>query len=167
MFGKKKAAESQEDLDFELRAACRSGNTNEVRRLLAAGANVHTKNDDTLRMTAFLGDVETMKVLLEAGADPHLHEDWALRVAQGRGDIEPLRLIRDAIKKQDAQREKERLELERQPNPLLTGTGLTLAEFRPVDIENLLREAIAEQEQMHCPARAGAPGRDYVPLPQL
>ena len=69
-------------------------------------------------------------------------------------------------KRQQAARELRRLELERERNPLLAGTDLTIAKSGTGDIQTLLRKAIAEQEQMQCPARAGAPRSDYIPLPQ-
>jgi hypothetical protein len=162
----KKKQKSQERLDWKLVLAICHSKIDEVKQLLAVGANVHTDHDVPFHWAAVGGDVEMMKVLLEAGADVHQRGDWALRVAQNRGCTEQLQVVRDAIKKQDAQREKERLELERQRNPLRAGTGLTFAESRPEDMEILLRDAMAEQEQMLCPSRAGAPGREYAPLPQ-
>jgi hypothetical protein len=163
----KKKQKSQERLDWKLVLAICHSKIDEVKQLLAVGANVHTDDDVPFHWAAVGGDVEMMKVLLEAGADVHQRGDWALRVAQNRGCTEQLQVVRDAIKKQDAQREKERLELDRQQNPLRAGTGLTFAESRPEDIEALLRQAMADQEQMGCPNRPRAPGREYVPLPPL
>ena len=163
----KKKQKSQERLDWKLVLAICHSKIDEVKQLLAAGANVHADHDVTFHWAAVVGNVDMMKVLLEAGADVHQRGDWALRVAQNRGSTEQLRVVRDAIQKQDAQREKERLELERQRNPLRAGTGLTFAESRPEDIEALLRQAMADQEQMGCPNRPRAPGREYVPLPPL
>ena len=162
----KKKQKSQERLDWKLVLAICHSKIDEVKQLLAVGANVHTDDDVPFHWAAVGGDVEMMKVLLEAGADVHQRGDWALRVAQNRGCTEQLQVVRDAIKKQDAQREKERLELERQRNPLRAGAGLTFVESRPEDMEVLLRDAMAEQAQMRYPARAGAPGRECVPLPQ-
>jgi len=159
MFGKR----TQECLDRELGRATWNGDASRVKRLLAEGANVHAGDDYALHIAAYLGHVETIKALLEAGADVHQCKDWALRMAQNCGHTEQLQVVRDAIQKQDALRAKGRLEFERQRNPLLAGTGLTLAESRPEDLEALLREATDEQEQMGCPR---APPRQYVPLPQ-
>jgi hypothetical protein len=132
MFWKK----SQKRLDFDLWWSAWHGYTDDVRKSLAAGANVHAS------------------------------DDAALQWAEDHDRKETVRVLREAIEMQDAQAPKEKLELERQRNPLLAGTGLRLAEYGPKDIETLLREAMAEQEQVRCPARAGALRRDYLPFPQ-
>ena len=165
MFGKKKP--TQEYLDSSLCWAAYRGKARRVKNLLAAGANVHANQDDALHSAVCSGDVETMKVLLEAGADVHQGQDWALWRAQIRHDTEALKVVREAINRQDNQRERERRELEQQRNPLRVGTGLTFAKFGPGDMDALLREAVAEQEQMQYTARPRAPGRDYVLLPRL
>jgi hypothetical protein len=96
-----------------------------------------------------------------AGASVHDEVyDYALLIAAVGGHRQTVNVLRNAIKKQNAQR----LELERQQNPLFAGTGLTLAEFRPQDLDALLQEAT--EEQMRGPACAGGQGREYVPLPQ-
>jgi len=144
MFGIKWKLWKQEDLDYGLWSSARDGDVYWVERLLAEGANPHWQHDAALR---------------DAGFGCH---DYVVNV------------LRAAIKKQDAQREierleleRQRLELERQQSALHADTGLTFAKSGPKDIDALLREATAEQEQMRYPARAGAPGRDYIPLPQL
>lgn len=86
---------------------------------------------------------------------------------QSRCNVEQLQVEWEVIEKQGVQREEERLELERQHNPMLAGTGLTFVEPRPEDIDALMREATAEQEQMRFPGRAGVPGRYYIPLPRM
>jgi hypothetical protein len=164
MFGQKKP--TQEDLDSSLRWAAHDGKTRKVEKLLAAGAKVHPTDDFGFRWAVWFGHTEIMKLLLEAGADVHQCDDWALRFARIAGDNEQLQVVQEAIRKQDARREKDRLELERQRNPLRAGTGLTFAEFRPEIIDALLLEATAEQEQMRSPTRERSPAMDYVPLPQ-
>jgi Ankyrin repeats (3 copies) len=118
------------------------------------------KLDGRLIDTASNGDTEEVRKLLADGADVHAVDDFALRWAVRQGHTETVKVLQEAITKRDAQRVNETLELERQRNPLLAGTGLTFAESRPEDIEALLREAMAEQD------RPGGPAdRDYVPLP--
>jgi hypothetical protein len=153
-----------DDLDDRLIDAAQHGNTKAVQKLLAAGANLHAKNDDALAAAACFGHTKMVKMLLTVGANVHASDDFALHIAVGNGHTETADVLRNAIM-QDAKRERERAELERQRNPLLTGTGLTFAESRPEDMEILLREAIAEQ--MRCPTRPRAPPKEYVPLPQL
>ena len=104
--------------------------------------------------------------VLAAGADVHTQHDAARRDAYNFGHIETIAAIEEGIQKQDAQREKDRLELERQQNPLRAGTGLTFCGDQAEGYEALLREAMAEQEQMGSPTRPRAPPREYVPLPQ-
>jgi hypothetical protein len=126
---------------------------------------VRANDDRALQNAVFSGDIETMKVLLQAGADVHQGGDLALWMAQIRRNAEQLQVVREAIRQQDTRREQQAHELERQRNPLKAGTGLTFVHSRPEDMENLLREKIAEQEQMRHPTRA-ALCRDHVTLPQ-
>jgi hypothetical protein len=88
-------------------------------------------------------------------------------IGRSRSGVEQLPVTWEAIGKQDAQSERDTLELERKRNPMLASTGLRLVKSRPEDVEPLLREAEAEQEQMRFPSRAGARRRDYLPLPQV
>jgi hypothetical protein len=164
MFRKK--TPTQEDLDYCLRWAAHDGKTRKVEKLLATGAKVHPTNDFGFHWAVWFRYTEIMKLLLEAGVDVHQNDDYALRHTRLTGNHERLQIVQEAIRKQNARREKERLELERQQNPLLAGTGLTFAEFRPENIDALLREATAEQEQIGRPTRAGVPDREYIPLPK-
>jgi hypothetical protein len=167
VFGRTKRQRTQEWLDRKLRRAAWGGDTDEVKMLLTAGANVHADDDYALNIAAYFGHVSTMKELLEAGANVHQGGDWALWLAQIRHSTEQLQVVRDAIEKQDALRAREKLERERQENPLNAGVQLSMTEVGPATVETLLREAIEAQGQMRCPARGGAPRRDYIPLPQL
>lgn len=168
MFRKKKP--TQLDLDCDLVDAAFWRRPWDVRKLVAAGANVHYDNDSAWEYAVANHDTGTMRILLEAGVDVHQHEDLALRHTNRYGccSNDFLQLVRDAISKQDAQREKEKLkreedkaELERERNPLLAGAGFTFMKFTPEDMKALLREAIDVQS-----AHPRAPGRDHIPLPQ-
>jgi len=160
MFGRKK---SQERLDWELWWSAGYGYTDDVKKLLAAGANPSAGYNAALRRAASHYHTETVKVLQEAinKQDTQRRNEWNCDTERG------LEAVDTFINKRDAQRAKEKLELETQRNPLLTGSGLTIPKYGPDDMETLLREATAGQEQMRFPTRAGALGRDYIPLPQL
>lgn len=77
-----------------------------------------------------------------------------------------LEAVHELWRRMDAQQVEEKLEVERQQNPLRAGTGLTHAKYKPEDMEVLLREAKEEQEQMRNPSRPRAPPREYIPFPQ-
>jgi hypothetical protein len=155
--------DEQKNLDDRLIDAAQHGKTKAVQKLLAAGANVHAKNDCALAGAACFGRTETALVLHAAGASVHDEiYDYALLIAAAGGHRQTVDVLRNAIKKQNAQR----LELERQQNPLFAGTGLTLAKHGPEDMEALLREATEEQERMGTLFRTGMPSRGYIPLPQ-
>ena len=172
MFGRKKKSpqEIQHDLDctlFRASGSCGSGGDwRTVKEVLAAGADVHAQDDRALREAVYSRHTTVVETLIEAGANVLVCKDGLLWLAERYDDRELRRTVLAAIQTQEAQREKERLELERQRNPLRAGAGLTFVESRPEDMEVLLRDAMAEQAQMRYPARAGAPGRECVPLPQ-
>ena len=173
----------QISLNNGLIEAAKCGDTKKVEALLASGADVHAGNDDALGWAAFWGHTETVKVLLAAGADVHAQGGKSMIWAAKRDCTETVHILQTAIKDQEARR----LELERQQNALLTGTGLTFAESRPEDMDALLREAMAEQSlsvsalaldvslpsqllgqpELAQPGRAGQPkGREYIALPR-
>jgi hypothetical protein len=146
--------DEQKNLDNRLFRAAQRGKTKAVQKLLAAGANLHANQEAALDLAACFGQTKMVKMLLTLGANVHASDDGALHAAVESGHTVTADVLRNAIM-QDAQREQERAELERQRNPLLTGTGLTFAESRPEDIEALLREAI--EEQVRYPTRPRAP----------
>jgi ankyrin repeat protein len=124
--------------------------------LLTAGADVNAWDDRALYYAAYWGHTETVKVLLASGANVHADHDMALHWAAQNGHTETVKVLQEAIKSQNTQR----LELERQQNPLYAGTGLIFAKSRPEDVEALLRDAVAEQIAVERPDR-----REHVPLP--
>ena len=140
----------------------RHGRPSRVRNLLAVIPETHSYKDLALYEAAIDANVDMVCVLLDAGANLYAYKHL-LEIRHPR--IAPI--LWRAHRKQQAQLAEEKLELERQRNPLLFGLGLTLAEHKPEDMEILMREAMAEQEQPRCPARADAPEREYIPLPQL
>lgn len=59
-----------ENIDWELLQACRDGNLQDVKLLLAAGANVNAKFDETpLTISAEKGHIEVVRFLLDSGAN--------------------------------------------------------------------------------------------------
>jgi len=75
--------------------AARRGRTEDVKALLAAGADVHAQDDKALLRAAQNGQTETVTVLLKAGADVHAGNDDALRFAQFRGYTETVGVLKD------------------------------------------------------------------------
>jgi ankyrin repeat protein len=73
------------DLNNVLELASRDGHTRHVEALLAAGADIHTDDDEPLRTAAWWGRTETVKLLLEAGANVHAKDNQALRWAKDAG----------------------------------------------------------------------------------
>ena len=63
--------DEQKNLDDRLIDAAQHGKTKAVQKLLAAGANVHAKNDCALAGAACFGRTETALVLHAAGASVH------------------------------------------------------------------------------------------------
>jgi ankyrin repeat protein len=87
-------------LNLELRQAATRGDQDEVKKLIAAGADVHDGDDAALRAAAYWGHKETVEALLEAGAEPlmirsALHS--ALRSAEMNGHTETAKTLREAI----------------------------------------------------------------------
>ena len=66
-----------------------------VKDALDAGANVHTEDDDALRLASHNGHVKVVKVLLDAGANVHADDDAALRWASYR-HLEVVKTLLDA-----------------------------------------------------------------------
>jgi hypothetical protein len=68
--------------------------------LLAAGADVHTRDDFALRWASANGHVEVVKVLLATGADVHARDDDALQLASANGHVEVVKVLNQWIKKE-------------------------------------------------------------------
>jgi len=50
--------------------SARSGDIDDIKAALAAGADIHADHDDALRWAAASGHAEVVRILLAAGADP-------------------------------------------------------------------------------------------------
>ena len=91
-----KESETIQDVSQQLMDASYNGDTEFVRLLLAAGADVHADDDYALRWSTHHGDTEVVKVLLAAGADVHARDDHALRWASLHGRASIVRLLLEA-----------------------------------------------------------------------
>ena len=80
-------------VEQELCCACRVGNLNEVKRLVASGADIHAWCDFALRRAAWKGHLEVVKRLVECGADIHAEEDYAIRMAAKYGRLEIVKYL--------------------------------------------------------------------------
>ena len=81
------------NLEEKLIEAAKTGKTEEVKKLLKAGADIHAERDQALRYAANNDHTETVKLLLERGADIHAQEDAALRWAAINGHTETCKLL--------------------------------------------------------------------------
>src|ERR1039457_817843 len=83
--------------DSALVLAAENGQTDTVKALLAAGADVHAVDDLAMWLAAKNGHTEPVKVLLDAGAHVRAKEDWALQWAVKNGHTDPVRLLNEWI----------------------------------------------------------------------
>ena len=67
--------------------------TKVIERLIQEGADVHTREDCTLREASGNGHLEIVKLLLEHGANVHAQEDKALRWASRNGHTKVVELL--------------------------------------------------------------------------
>jgi len=85
--------------DGALRWASIYGHTEVVKLLLDAGADVHAQDDDALQWASYNGHAEVVRLLLAAGADVHAGDDAALRYASSKGYAEVVKLLKQHMKK--------------------------------------------------------------------
>jgi hypothetical protein len=86
--------------DYALRYAASNGHLETVKVLLAAGADVHADNDAPLQFAAKNGRTPVVEFLISAGADIHADEDAPLRLAVFNGNTPVVKLLEDARLKQ-------------------------------------------------------------------
>ena len=80
-------------MDHALLQAAQYGDIKIVEILLAAGADVHAEDDDTLQWAIENGHTDIVKLLLEHGADVHANDDAALREAAEDGYADIVKLL--------------------------------------------------------------------------
>ena len=91
-----------QNLDQELIESARSGDLENVKALLSAGANVHALENSgygPLQNASRSGRSETVKVLIESGADVRAKDDLALRNASRNGHVAVVKMLIDASSK--------------------------------------------------------------------
>ena len=103
----------------------------------SVASNLQTELDSLVKSTASLTERNRLEMETSGGVEKHI------KLPERRPAIEP------------------------HQNPVVAGTGLSLAISSSRDIETLLREAIEEQEQMRGPVRTSTVTREYIAPPQL
>ncbi len=81
----------------DLIEASRKGYVSVVRVLLAAGTDVHARNDEALCLASNRGHVEVVLALLAAGADIHAEDNEALHLASRYGHVEVVQLLKQYV----------------------------------------------------------------------
>ncbi len=110
--------DEQSDLDSRLVHAAANGDMQTVQTLLAAGADVHAKDDYALHYAAYHGHAETVQVLLASGADVHAQNDWSLWWATLNGHTETVQVLAKHIFAPESWRGKNRAEIEAEATAL-------------------------------------------------
>lgn len=80
-------------LDEQLITAAETGDLPGVQAALAAGANVHARDEHALRWAAQFGHLAVVECLITAGADIHSNDDCALRWAAEMGHLDLVRYL--------------------------------------------------------------------------
>ena len=92
---------TQEELDIDLRCACKYGDLDKVKKLIDKGANVNAKNEygwTPLHIAAWKGHPKVVKLLIKAGAKVNATKDdgWTpLHLAARWGNTEISKLLID------------------------------------------------------------------------
>lgn len=85
--------ESKIDWNQKLIDSSRIGDLNGVKQTIENGADVHTNNDESLRMASNNGHLNVVKYLVENGADVHAENDYSLRWASFYGHLDVVRYL--------------------------------------------------------------------------
>ncbi|MEK0338510.1 MAG: ankyrin repeat domain-containing protein [Nitrosopumilus sp.] len=98
LLGVKKALERGANVhikdDWSLRISSYRGYDNVVKLLLDNGANVHAMSDEALRMASRYGYYDVVEILLKHGANVHVNDDYALRYASSNGHYDVVELLK-------------------------------------------------------------------------
>ena len=85
---------SRAQLNGALISASENGNIEEVRKLIADGADVHARHDYALRLAARDGHLSVVEYLVDQGSDVRVRDDQALRWAARNGHTEVVEYLR-------------------------------------------------------------------------
>jgi len=128
----------QEELNNRLQRAAEKGDTKTVLEQLAAGADVHQRNNWALRGAAYDGYTETVKILLAAGTDVHAQDDdvhaqddLGLCWAAVRGHSETVQVLAAHIFAPDSWRGKNLAEIQAQASVLYEEIKATTTDLQP------------------------------------
>ena len=80
-------------IDDAMQVASRGGHAEDVRLLLAAGADVHVDDDEALGLASEDGYVDVVCALLAAGADTNASGGWPIHAATGAGHMDVVHLL--------------------------------------------------------------------------
>jgi hypothetical protein len=85
---------NQDDTDDNALTLCaQHGKLEWVKFFIAAGANVHTDNEQPLITASYQGYLDIVKELLKAGADVHVNNDCTLRYASNNGHQDVVKVL--------------------------------------------------------------------------
>jgi hypothetical protein len=149
------------DMSMDLYEAAGSGDVTEVRRLVAAGADVNKQDEDGMRplhVAATTGHVETVKTLVELGADKNAQDAFGLtplHCAALKGHVETVKVLAQLgayLGVQNARGE----------TPLESSVRLGLHQVAQV-LRELERTATRAQKAAATSARTRQPARQDTP----
>src|SRR5579883_1984067 len=84
---------NKKDMDKLLVIASNKGEFSLVIFALDNGANIHAKDDESLRRASLNGHLEIVQYLIQHGANIHVHSDAALRYASLNGHLEVVKYL--------------------------------------------------------------------------
>jgi len=163
----KLSPDEQKKLNDHLFDAANQGDTEAVRTLLVAGANVHADGDKALYFAVFNNHTETMKALLASGADAHAGNDNALYWATENDHMETVEVLARHIFAPDSWRGKNRAAIEAQANALYDRMKVDIF-LHPIKPEHLRKTGtILFDRAMKCweQVRPAPPKIKISPLP--
>ena len=79
--------------DESLRYASIHGHLDAVKYLISQGADIHARDNYSLRMASVSGYLDVVKYLVEQGADIHALNDYSLRMASDYGHLEVVKYL--------------------------------------------------------------------------
>ncbi len=84
---------NRDNLNTKLEKACQMGSLVLVKKLVAAGADIHCDTDFPVCLAAEYGHLEIVKYLHSIGADIYVDENWPVYVAITKGHLETVKYL--------------------------------------------------------------------------